>query len=174
MLRKRRKEVVKLGKLEGKDLGSLAWKSKDKSLSWDFVSYVPILLRDALKNLAANLQSCPHWMVEDSNNDIELACDKWRNLINSIANKLDYASKVDYAIDYLPEEDKNTLLNYYCQNKWIISKEDIEGNVEHVLADPPENIKNIMKKEDSIVEDMHTKLKEALKDLGEIWYDLWD
>lgn len=175
MLRKKRKkEVVKLGVLEGEDNNSLCWKSKNKALSWDFAYYMPILLRDALRELVRDLAGCPSWLVDDCGNDVDAACTEWRRRIKGIADKLDYASKVSHATDFLSQEDKDTLDSYFAQECRPVFRKTENGQIISTLPPIPDYINEILRKEDKIAEDMHTKLKEALQELGEIWYNLWD
>lgn len=172
--RKHRKEVIKLGKLEGSDYDHLRWESKDRTISWNFAYCMPMLLRDILRDFASNVQSCPDWLAKEFDYNIDDACAEWSKRINQIADKFDYASKIDDTMDFLSEEDQAKMHEYLSQGTHTLCQKD-KNDFEEWLATPtPEHIKDIQKKEDKIAEDMRNKLKEALQELGEIWYDLWD
>ena len=172
-MRRQRKEVIKLGKLEGADCSQLKWKSKNKALSWNFACYMPVLMRDVLRELASNLNGCPGWFAEGYD-DIDTACTEWSKKLNQIADKLDYASKIDNALDFLSEEDQEVFHKWFSKDDLVVVETDEDKNVHHVLAPVPDYIRKIWDKEDEVREDMQNKLKEALQELGEIWYNLWD
>ncbi len=170
----KRKESIKLGKLEGIDCNHLKWKSKDKALSWDFAYYMPILMRDALREMASSLHGCPSRLAEKFDNDIDAACAEWSRILNKIADKFDYASRIFDTSDFLPKEDQMKLEEYYSRDHYLDYKRNEDGSVQYTPEPTPEYIKEIHEKENKISEDMNSKLKEALQELGEIWYDLWD
>ena len=171
--KRHKKEIIKLGKLEGKDDTHLYWKSKSKALSWGFAYYVPVLLRDALRELAQDHVGCPcRWVSKfDDADDAVVA---WGEKLKSIADKLDYASKITYTLEFLSQEDRDTVANYLAQECEPVFKKTEDGLVTSTLPPTPDYIQEIWHKEDRVAEDMHVKLKEALQELGEIWYDLWD
>ena len=167
-----KKVVIKLGTLEGPLCEDLKWKSKDKSISWNFAYYMPYLIRDVLREMASNLRSCPSWLADEFDNDVDKACKEWTKRINKLADKFDYASKIDSPEEYLNEEDKE-ILSKYMQSHFDLYRKNKDIN-EIFQLPVPDGIREIREKEDKIREDMQNKLKEALQELGEIWYDLWD
>ncbi len=174
MFRKNKKEIVKLGVLEGTDCDHLKWKSKNKAMSWNFAYYMPVLMRDALREMASNLHSCPSWLAEEFDDDVDAACVEWSKILNKIADKFDYASRICNTLDFLSKEDQMKLDEYYSKDHYVDYKENKDGSVQYSLEPIPDYIEEIHKKEDVIAEDMQNKLKEALQELGEIWYDIWD
>lgn len=175
MKRLKRKKVIKLGVLRGDDPygAHLKWESKHQDIGWDIAFYMPVLIRDALRSVAANSYGFPKnfpgvsapqeegydkWMHEQLR--------AWKKKINDLADKFDYAARVNVPEEFLPEEDRKAFDEYYDNLKL----EDVL-NPSYEL---PENIKRIQEKECEIIDDMRSTLKEAFQELSEIWWDLWD
>ena len=168
-----RRNIISLGVLESDKQGrNLVWKSKDKSLSWNFASYMPILIRDALKTLAIDPTGCPSILVDEFNGDADMACVEWSKRLNQLADKFDYASKIFESSQFLSEEDQTLLDNYYSNIVKPTKNEEGDFVIEHNST--PDYVKKIYEKEKNIVDDMEKTLKEALAELSEIWYGLWD
>lgn len=168
-----KRKIVNLGVLEGDIYGeNMVWKSKDKSLSWNFAYYMPVLIRDTLRNLAIDPAGCPGQLVDEFGGDVDMACIEWSKRLNKLADKFDYASKIFDDSQFLSDEDQKALDEYFEET----FKFDKNDKKEFIIKpnNIPDHISEIYKKEKEIVNDMEKTLKEALVELGEIWYNLWD
>lgn len=159
----------------------------DKKVTWDLDRVIAIFLRDSLLLLAKNSHSypdpskvsftlnedvaessCTEFEDDDEKEDVKNYL-KWIKHLSVIAGKFDY-----YLQDpdsFLSEEDQKALDEVYSHYKTL---EEIGLNESGFTDEDKKIMAPINARADEIEENQKKILKEALDELKEIYFDLWD
>lgn len=149
---------IKLGKIKKGQIVGMS-----DSAVWDLDVTIAIFLRDALRKFVQSTHSFPS-DTEDADENEFL---KWLEKLNSIASKFDLYVRSG---DSFLSDDEKEFLAYY---KWRYNSSDPESR-ERVTENDQQKMTSIMLKLDEVAISQKKALSDAIEELKENYFDLWD